>query len=74
MKPTVGLPAQLNRLLAQVQLSAKGFDLLQQAIDQLLRTTNWQSGYVVYGFVGVKFHALPARRRKRIKHVRFDTQ
>ena len=68
------LRAQLDGFLAQVQFGAEGPDLLQQALDQLLRAAHRQRRDVVDGLVGIELGALAAGRRQRIDHMRLDAQ
>ena len=74
VEAAVFLFAQLHGFLAQVQLGAEWLDLLQQALDQFLRTTDRQRRNVVDGLVGIKLGALAARGRKRVEQVRLDAQ
>ena len=54
----------LGHFMAEVHLGAKGLDLLEQAIDQLLRAADGQRGNVVDRFLGIQLGALAAGMRE----------
>src|SRR5690606_40300326 len=65
---------ELGGLLAQAKRRVERFDLLEESVDQLLRTANGQRGNVVNRLVRIQLAALPARVLQRIDDVRVDAE
>ena len=61
-----GLALDGRDLLAEVEPGVEGPDLLEQAVDQLLRTAHGQRRDVVDRLVGIELRALSAGVRERI--------
>ena len=64
-RPRSGL-ATLVDLLAKVEAGVKGLDLLEQPVDQFLRTADRNRGNVVDRLVRIELGALAAGMRERI--------
>jgi hypothetical protein len=57
-----------------VVLSIERLSLLQQPVDQFLRTANRQGRDIVNGFFRIQLAALATRVLERINDVRMDAQ
>jgi hypothetical protein len=57
-----------------MELGAKGLDLLEQAIDEFLRSADGQRRDVVDRLVRVELGALPARVSQRVHDVGLDAE
>ena len=65
---------QRGDFLAEMQRCIERGDLLQQAVDELLRAADRQRGDVVNRLVGIELGALAARRAERVDEMAADPQ
>ena len=72
--PPVSLPAQFRNLLAKVELGGERLDLLEQAVDEFLRTADRQRRNVIDRLVRIELRALAARSGERVDDVGLDAK
>ena len=66
--------ATLVDLLAKVEAGVKGLDLLEQPVDQFLRSADRNRGNVIDRLVRIELGALAAGMRERIHDLAFHAE